>query len=480
MYARYQREIEQPKSDTAQCSIVDFASQVSSPSGEASGRTYCSSSSRAKFLTESLVRNVIIGCGLPVSVVSYPQFRQFCKDMDSKYEPPCRQTVSNVLIPRIVEKEKERLKDKLERCSSICLTSDIWTDRRCHSYLGVTAHTLTGGVPSSDLLAFKTVQGSHTGQRINDELEHVIAEFDMKSKIRHIVTDNASNMIKAMSLFFPSDEDIDLQSHVDDIDLWNDLHDDDAEAVFVDVGSRISCFCHSLQLVIRSGLEKATGSRSAMAKVTKLSNLLHQSCVFRADFEAKFIGKHLVPVSNDTRWNSVYRQLAAVVSLDNVKLSELLRETSHENLVLSNKEQSQLQELVQVLEPFAQATDVTHSDSMITISLVVPTVLVLSKKLLEMRPVMRTQVAVIDELYKQMHERFHDLYEQLNIEHLSPRTSKTLAFNSNVFLMAAALDPLYGFRWLVDHPGSAEAKDALRRTTMSKNDYFHVQQLSCY
>jgi len=474
VFASYQREIEQLKGDTAQCSIVDFALQAS-PSSEASGSgtTYCSSSTRAKFITESLVRNLIIGCGLPVSIVNHPNFRQFCKDMENRYDPPCRQTVTNVLIPRVVEKEKERLKDKLEQCSSVSLTADIWSDRRCHSYLGVTVHTLTRGVPSSALLAFKTVRGSHTGQLINDEMEHVTAEFDLKSKIRHVVTDNASNMIKAMCLFFPSDEDVDLQSHVDDIDLWTDLHEDESETAFSDVGaSRMACFCHSLQLVIRSGLEKCTSSRLALAKVTKLANLLHQSCVFRADFEAKFNGKHLVPVANDTRWNSVYRQLAAVIALDSGTLTDLLRDTSHENLILSSKEHSQLQELVQILEAFAEATDSTQSETMVTISLVVPTVLVLTRKLLEMRPVMRNQVAVIDDLLKQMHERFYDLYDQLNIEHLSQRTSKTLAFSSSVYLMAAALDPLYGFRWLMDHPGSPEAKDFLRRKIISMNQQF--------
>lgn len=366
------------------------------------------------------MKNLIIRCGMPISVVSNPYFRQFCKDMDSKDDPPCRQTVTNVLIPRVVDDAKAHLKDKLQGCSSEAVTTDIWTDRRCHSYIAVTIHTLVDGIPSSDLLAVKAVHGSHSGQLINDQLEQLIAEFDIKSKTRYVVTDNASHMIKAMCLFFPSiDADAeDLQFHVDDTDLWGDLPVDDLEAAFNNAGSRIACFCHSLQLVICSGLEKAQGSRSALSKVTKLANLVHQSCLFRTAFETKFPGKHLIPTANDTHWNSLYRQVEAVVLLDGGKMSELLHETSHENLIMTAKEHSQIVELVQVPGPFAQATDATQSDSMITISLVVSTVLVLTKKLNEMRPVMRSHIGLVDELLNQMHERFYDIYETLSIEHL--------------------------------------------------------------
>jgi len=137
-----------------------------------------------------------------------------------------------------------------------------------------------------------------------------------------------------------------------------------------------------LQLVVRGGLEKFTSCRSALAKVSKLANVVHQSVLFRAAFEEHFGRGKTVPASNDTRWNSVYRQIEAVVELDQLRLL-VLQETSHENLIMNAKELAQLQELVSLLAPFAEATDLTQGDKTITVSCVVPTILALRRLLFE-------------------------------------------------------------------------------------------------
>jgi len=112
-----------------------------------------------------------------------------------------------------------------------------------------------------------------------------------------------------------------------------------------------------------------------MGKVSKVTSLVHQSQLFRAAFEEKFGAGKSIPASNDTRWNSVYWQLQAITDMDQVKLAELLRSTSHENLVLTTKEFAVVHEIVDTLHPFAEATDLTQGDQVVTISVVVPTVL---------------------------------------------------------------------------------------------------------
>src|SRR5688572_21050556 len=79
-----------------------------------------------------------------------------------------------------------------------------------------------------------------------------------------------------------------------------------------------------------------------------------------------------IPASNDTRWNSTYRQLKAIVQLDQVKLGEVLRASTQENLILSQKEIQQIQELVEILSAFAEATEITEGDKTVAISCVVP------------------------------------------------------------------------------------------------------------
>ena len=51
-----------------------------------------------------------------------------------------------------------------------------------------------------------------------------------------------------------------------------------------------------------------------------------------------------------------------------------------------------------------------------------------------------------------------------SLQSLAPvsNSGKDLGFDHNVFFMASALDPNFGFRWLQDHPGSAADRDEMK------------------
>lgn len=96
------------QAEPSQRSIVNFATTSSlSPGHSASVITsYTASSARVKQITESLIKNLIIGCGLPVALVDYAEFRQFMRDMDPRYDPPCRQTVTYSHLRKMLDKMK--------------------------------------------------------------------------------------------------------------------------------------------------------------------------------------------------------------------------------------------------------------------------------------------------------------------------------------------------------------------------------------
>ena len=71
----------------------------------------------------------------------------------------------------------------------------------------------------------------------------------------------------------------------------------------------------------------------------------------------------------------MFMQLSAISSLDTSKLSSVLHATDHDNLVLTNKECVQLNELVDILTPFVDATALTKGDQMVTLSCTEPCVL---------------------------------------------------------------------------------------------------------
>jgi len=286
------------------------------------------------------------------------------RDVDPKYRLPSRYHLTHKLIPQARDKRVAAMKEQLDKAKHVALTVDIWTDRRMHSYVGITVHTFLNWEAKSYLLHFAAFKGSHTGARIAAELEKVIDEHSLQGKVVHIVSDNASNMRKAFELLRLKDVDDDEDAAtgtddlLDDDALFEDLHEDDGIEVSQVIDrhclSRLSCFAHSVQLAIKEAMAKCTTARSIMAKCCKLANCCHQSAIFRDQFESKFGQGRSIPSTNATRWSSLYQQVSAIVELDDLLLTDLLRETGHDNLVFTAKDTASLKEFVEILLPFAE------------------------------------------------------------------------------------------------------------------------------
>jgi len=324
-YERYQHDVHAPARGPLQSSLDSF---VSSNQGST---LYGSANPQQKLLMSSLVMDVIVNCGMPISVVDNTYFRSFLKKMDPKFTPPCRQTVTNSLLPRLKLSMQSKLQEILDSSADVSLTADIWTDRRMHAFLGVTVR----GLPVSCLQSFQSFKGSHTGVAIAEALEAAITDNGLKVKIRGNVTYNASNMRKALSVLLeaPGTSNAVGSDEIEDTDvavptLWEDYPLDDVMAVFVNttnVAQHVPCFAHSLQLVVRDGLETLTLVRILLAKCYTLANLVHQSAVFRGVFETHFGNGRSIPSANETRWNSTFIQLSSIAALDNPKLNDMLR-----------------------------------------------------------------------------------------------------------------------------------------------------------
>lgn len=66
------------------------------------------------------------------------------------------------------------------------------------SFLGVTGHYISNEWKlESVMLSCNRLSGRHTGENILQSYEEVASEFNIYTKVNHIVTDNASNMTKA-------------------------------------------------------------------------------------------------------------------------------------------------------------------------------------------------------------------------------------------------------------------------------------------
>jgi hypothetical protein len=431
----------------------------------------------------SFVEHAIIGCGLPLSVMENPHFLQFLKDLDPKFSLPSRKVVSTKIIPKLHDNTMDKVVGHLQLAQYVALTLDIWTDRRQHSYLGITAHTFLDCIPHSLLLLFSSFKGSHTGSRIASAVEKAISDFGLQRKVYYCSCDNASNMVKAFSVLnelavgeFPfddddNDDDIPIAMYanvVDDEDLWHDLSDEQAsdvnEGITRACTTRLSCFAHSLQLVVKDGMNKLTSARTLLSKCSKLSSTLHQSALLKEAFEARFGALRSIPEANSTRWSSLFHQLHSIVQLDQAALKDILHQRNLSNLVMTPANFSCLEELVSILASFAEVTDAIQGDQYPTLGCVVPSLVSLHKILSTQCQTAQYHKVFARALLDSLVTRFRGLYVNVGLLPGNP-ASDGKAFGDFVYIMAAVMDPMYNFIWLdVDHTGTAAFKRELKTT----------------
>ncbi|CAG8657438.1 4612_t:CDS:2, partial [Ambispora gerdemannii] len=138
-------------------------------------------------------------------------------------DKPCQKTyitfsnTSNAIqyfasIHTIVEQGKLHIK-------YISLTTDLWTSHAKQGYIGITASFMDSDFKIYDiLLELEYLPYPHIAKHIRDKIQLIIEKWSLQEKVIAIITDNESNMIKAISYL-------------------NNI-------------TRISCITHTLQLVI--------------------------------------------------------------------------------------------------------------------------------------------------------------------------------------------------------------------------------------
>ena len=114
--------------------------------------------------------------------------------------------------------------------------------------------------------------------------------------MKYIVTDNASNMIKAFGAQFEAADDEDDEDEDDYEEDVNDIMEPEPEVVeLLDAAMtsnsrhRLSCFIHSLMLVISAGLKEVRGAGNVVTRLKKLARKLHQSTVLKERYRLCFV-----------------------------------------------------------------------------------------------------------------------------------------------------------------------------------------------
>jgi hypothetical protein len=464
---------------------------------EIGSNSYSHRHPRQAAITNALINDLIVGCSLPLSLVENDHFRHFLHVIDSRYTPAARATLSTSL-ERTATVLKEKLKEELKHTNTVNVTIDIWSDRKMRGYMATTVHYVSVSRLSttsanlkdkqlcnikSGLLAIERFTGSHTGEKIAAHFEAVLESYELRDKIDYIVTDNAANMRKAFTVCFPKfDEttaadpsdngETETVDDVDDPETWEQLPDNEMTSVnnIIDATcrkERLSCFCHSLHLTVSDGLSDTKCVSTAIAKSSKLSSLLHKSSSFKDSFEKHFGKNKGIPATVNTRWNSTLRQIQAIVSLDQQELTTMLENDGHRNLIFTPREWAQLTELCDILEPFAEATNITQGNKTATISNVLPATLSLRTHLLEWKNKAKYCQPVVKALLSSLQTRFSGMFNKATpprCRTLIPNHPNDDKFGSDIYFIATILDPKFRLCWLnVDVQGSAREKNDLKQ-----------------
>lgn len=118
--------------------------------------------------------------------------------LNPRYRPPSRDDLSNTLIPAWYSVEKQHVIQELAQLNKAAITCDGWTSVAQDHYLTVTVHYTSEGHIKQKVLNTKAVYESQTGLVVADEINCILEEFQINTKVVAATVDNASNMDVAL------------------------------------------------------------------------------------------------------------------------------------------------------------------------------------------------------------------------------------------------------------------------------------------
>lgn len=149
-------------------------------------------------VNQSITLNLIAKCNLPPSFIEQSGFREFMKVVAQRWKPSSARYLKTRLIPFSYTSIRKKIDQILKGIDVLSVTIDTWTDRWGKAFIGVTDHFMDSDFePQALLLDFERIKGPYTAENIRSATKEMLEKFRITDKIYRIITDNASNIIKA-------------------------------------------------------------------------------------------------------------------------------------------------------------------------------------------------------------------------------------------------------------------------------------------
>ena len=198
--------------------------------------------------------NLVVKCGLPLSLVKAEPFQQLVSTLSSG---TCK-SISRKSLSAKIDKQFETVMINIKKALSskdyVCTTTDIWSQRK-RSFLGMIAHVVDPETlqRESFAIACERFSGTHSFDSIAEKIQEVHDKIGLDyKKITRTITDNASNFAKAFCEFGfkEQNENDDQESSEDEINFESingmvTFTGENDEEIFV-LPTQEICFAHTV------------------------------------------------------------------------------------------------------------------------------------------------------------------------------------------------------------------------------------------
>ncbi|XP_077301147.1 E3 SUMO-protein ligase ZBED1-like [Arctopsyche grandis] len=211
-----------------------------------------------------------------------------------------------------------KTKKKVQAAPALSLSTGGWTSRNNDSYIAIVAHFINEETKlHSVLLGCINYKERHTSQNLCD-----LAEWNISHKVAAIVSDNAANILSAVRL-----------------GDWRS----------------ISCFAHSLNLVVQEATKKICDVLGRVKNTVEFFNRSTQGKHKLAATQQQ-MNLPVLKLKQDvqTRWNSTFDMLKRIVQVKDTVIATvaLLRP----DLTLNEGDWEVIEEVLPLLSPFYEIT----------------------------------------------------------------------------------------------------------------------------
>ncbi|CAG9814146.1 unnamed protein product [Phaedon cochleariae] len=138
----------------------------------------------------------------PYNIVENDGFKHLIQTMQPGYVLPSRKTLIEVIIPKMYDTTKLKIKSYIDSASYISFTTDAWTYVASKPFILLTAHLINNDwAIQSAVLNCREMSEDHTAENVCDALKDLLQEWDIpEQKVVGFTTDSGANIVKAINL----------------------------------------------------------------------------------------------------------------------------------------------------------------------------------------------------------------------------------------------------------------------------------------